>query len=185
MVRIGELDLRARGLDAAAVQTAALGPVSPDRSAVYARHTSHPSFRALGAFDGAALVGFAYGAACRPGQWWFDRLRAPLTAAGHADWAADAYAVTELHVLPAYQGRGLGLALVTGLLDGVAGSTALLSTYDTASRARRLYRRLGFTDLLTGFRFGASPQPYAVMAARLPLPGIEIRSIPDRGRVHA
>lgn len=172
MLQIAELDLRARGAEAAAVQSAALGPVSPDRVAVYARHTEHPDFRALGAFDGSALVGFAYGAACRPGQWWFDQLRAPLLAAGHSGWVADVYAVTELHVLPTHQGYGLGLHLVSALLDGVAQESALLSTYDVDGRARRLYRGLGFADLLTGFRFGASPQCYALMAAPLPLPGL-------------
>lgn len=170
MPTIAPLDLRARAAEAAAVQSAALGPVSPDRIAVYARHAAHPGFRAIGAFEGSALVGFAYGASCRPGQWWFDQIRVPLHAAGAGAWIADAYAVTELHVLPGYQGRGLGLGLLTHLLDGVANLTTLLSTYDLDTRARRLYRGLGFADLITGFRFGASPQVYALMAAPLPLP---------------
>lgn len=170
VLEIAELDLLERGAEAAAVQSAALGPVSPDRVAVYARHTTHPAFRAFGAFDGRELVGFAYGATCRPGQWWYDQIRAPLMAAGHANWVADPYAVTELHVLPACQGHGVGLELVSRLLSGVDQRSALLSTYDTDGRARRLYRGLGFADLLTGFRFGASVQGYALMAAPLPLP---------------
>ena len=47
--------------------------------------------------------------------------------------------------------------------------TAVLSTMDTNSPARRLYRSLGFTDLLTGYRFSGAPVPYAVMGAALPL----------------
>ncbi len=169
VVTIAALDLRAWAVDAAAVQSAALGPVSPDRIAVYARHVGHPGFRALGVFDGPTLVGFAYGAACRPGQWWFDQIRPALVSAGCSDWVSDAYAVTELHVLPGYHGRGLGLRLLTRLLAGVEQPTTLLSTYDHDTRARRLYRGLGFADLITGFRFGSSPQGYALMAAPLPL----------------
>jgi ribosomal protein S18 acetylase RimI-like enzyme len=180
MVTIAPLDLRARAIDAAAVQSAALGPVSPDRIAVYARHASHPGFRAFGAFEGAGLVGFAYGASCRPGQWWFDQIRSPLHAAGYGAWIDDAYAVTELHVLPAYHGRGLGLELLTRLLGGVENPTTLLSTYDHDTRARRLYRGLGFADLITGFRFGASPQGYALMAAPLPLPVRDAAADPAR-----
>ena len=45
----------------------------------------------------------------------------------------------------------------------------MLSTQDTESRARRLYRGVGFTDLLTGFRFSGAEPPYAVMGAALPL----------------
>jgi hypothetical protein len=48
--------------------------------------------------------------------------------------------------------------------------TALLSTRDADSPARRLYRGTGFVDLLTDFHFfpGGEP-PYAVMGAELPL----------------
>lgn len=170
VITIAPLDLRAFAVEAAAIQSAALGPVSPDRVAVYARHTAHPDFRAFGAFDDTALIGFVYGAACRPGQWWFDQISPALHAAGYTPWIADTYAVTELHVRPEYHGHGLGLALLTRLLSGVAQPTALLSTYDGDTRARRLYAGLGFVDLITGFRFGTSPQGYALMAAPLPLP---------------
>ena len=170
VITIAPLDLRAAAVDAAAVQSAALGPVSPDRVAVYARHADHPGFRAFGAFADTNLIGFVYGAACRTGQWWFDQISPSLRAAGHAPWIADPYAVTELHVRPEYHGCGLGLALLTQLLAGVENPTALLSTYDGDTRARRLYAGLGFVDLITGFRFGTSPQGYALMAAPLPLP---------------
>ena len=46
----------------------------------------------------------------------------------------------------------------------------MLSTQDADSPARRLYRSLGFADLLTGFIFPGGGPPYAVMGAALPLP---------------
>ena len=45
-----------------------------------------------------------------------------------------------------------------------------MSTQDTDSRARRLYRGLGFNDLVTGYRFPGTDPPYALMGATLPLP---------------
>jgi ribosomal protein S18 acetylase RimI-like enzyme len=172
-VAVGPLDLLERAEDAAAVQTRALGPVPGDRSLVFARHVRYPGFRAFGAFaplPGQPLVGFAYGAECERGQWWFDQIRMAIVAAGHGALLDGAYAVTELHVLPAYQGRGLGLALLRRLLDGLEHPHVVLSTYDAESRARALYRGLGFSDLVTGFRFPVQAQPYALMAAPLPLP---------------
>lgn len=167
--QIAPLDLLARVGEVAAVQTAALGPVPPDRAQVFTRHAAHPGFRAFGAFADGALVGFTYGGACRQGQWWYDQIRPALAMAGHRRWLVDPYAVTELHVLPSYHGHGLGLRLIHALLADVGAASALLSTYDAESRARRLYRGLGFVDLLTAFRFGGQVQPYAVLAAPLPL----------------
>jgi ribosomal protein S18 acetylase RimI-like enzyme len=169
-VAIDTLDLLDRAAEAASVQTAALGPVPGDRSVVFARHVCYPGYRAFGAYTGDELVGFAYGAECRRGQWWFDQIRPALVEAGYGERILRAYAVTELHVLPDYQGRGIGLRLLSTLLDGLPYPEVVLSTYDTESKARALYRGLGFADVVTGFRFPVQAQPYALMAAPLPLP---------------
>jgi len=73
-------------------------------------------------------------------------------------------------VAPDYQGRGVGAGVLLRLTSGRPERTALLSTRDADTPARRLYRGTGFTDLLTAFRFfpGGEP-PYAVMGAELPL----------------
>lgn len=168
-VTIAPLDLLDRSAEAAAVQTAALGPVPGDRSIVFARHVCYPGYRGFGAYTGDDLVGFAYGAECRRGQWWFDQIRPSLTEAGLGERILRAYAVTELHVLPDYQGHGIGLRLLTTLLAGLPYPEVVLSTYDAESRARALYRGLGFTDVVTGFRFPVQAQPYALMIASLPL----------------
>jgi GNAT superfamily N-acetyltransferase len=166
---VRRLDLAGRVDEAVAVQEAALGPVAPDRAGVFTRHTAYRGFRAFGAFDQDRLVGFCYGTACEPGQWWHDQIRPPLVRAGLERWLDGAYAVTELHVLPQYQGRGIGRELLTRLLAGLPYAGALLTTYDIDSRARTLYRHIGFVDLVTGFRFPMQDQPYALMGARLPL----------------
>jgi ribosomal protein S18 acetylase RimI-like enzyme len=179
-----------------AVYKAAMNP--PDRmlagrEAILARHAANPGFRALTAvlasggesWEGAGygipptaatprgvLAGFTYGFHGVPGQWWHDMVAGALAVSsegGASGWLADSFEVAELHVLPAYQGAGIGRELLMRLTSGRPEHTAVLSTADTESRARRLYRGVGFTDLLTGFRFSGAEPPYAVMGARLPL----------------
>jgi GNAT superfamily N-acetyltransferase len=132
------------------------------------------------------LAGFTYGFHGAPGQWWHDVVAGalalsfasasrapsayPAPGAGVA-WLDDSFEVAELHVRPAYQGMGIGRELLLRLTSGRPERTAVLSTADAESRARRLYRGVGFIDLLTGFRFSGGEPPYAVMGARLPLRG--------------
>ena len=145
------------------------------RRPIMAGHAANPGFRALAATDETGEpVGFGYGFHGAAGQWWHDTVSRGLTAsrgaAAAAAWLDDSFEVAELHVVPAWQGRGIGAGVLLRLTSGRPERTALLSTRDAESPARRLYRGAGFTDLLTAFRFypGSEP-PYAVMGAELPL----------------
>jgi ribosomal protein S18 acetylase RimI-like enzyme len=82
---------------------------------------------------------------------------------------ADYFELTELHVRPDAQGRGIGKALLTELLSRVDAPRALLSTPEGPTRAWRLYRRLGFTDLLRHYHFTGDSRDFAVLARTLPL----------------
>jgi GNAT superfamily N-acetyltransferase len=121
------------------------------------------------------LVGFAYGFHGSGGQWWHDVVRRAATSVLGAraadDWFDDSLEIAEVHVLPGYQGRGTGLAMMLRLTAGRPERSAVLSTMDANTKARRLYHGLGFTDLLTGFEFPGTDLPYAIMGAPLPLPG--------------
>jgi ribosomal protein S18 acetylase RimI-like enzyme len=134
--------------------------------------------------DGARplLVGFTYGFHGSGGQWWHDVVRRAATSTLGArtadDWLDDSLEIAEVHVRPGYQGRGTGLAMMLRLTAGRPERAAVLSTMDANTRARRLYRGLGFTDLLTGFEFPGTDLPYAIMGAPLPLPG----AAPDSAR---
>ncbi len=173
-----------------AVYAAAMGPDPeqlPGRRSTMERHASYRGFRALavtadapGPADGPGrhgspgrIVGFSYGFSGADGQWWHDVVAAALTArtgaAVAAAWLAGSLEVAEVHVHPDFHRRGIGRSLVLGLADGRKERTAVLSTQDADSPARRLYRGLGFADLLTGFSFPGSAVPYAVMGAALPL----------------
>ncbi|HEY9242557.1 MAG TPA: GNAT family N-acetyltransferase [Streptosporangiaceae bacterium] len=157
----------------------------PGRRAIMERHTQFPSFRAVvvlapGTGDGPPpgsvrlpIIAFSYGFHGADGQWWHDLVRSALTRMGGYDlaqtWLGDSFEVAEVHVHPDYQGRGIGRRMVPALLHPRLERTALLSTQDADTRARRLYRGLGFGDLLTGYRFPGTDPPYAVMGAVLPL----------------
>ncbi|CAM5599284.1 Ribosomal protein S18 acetylase RimI-like enzyme OS=Streptomyces violarus OX=67380 GN=FHS41_006980 PE=4 SV=1 [Streptomyces violarus] len=94
----------------------------------------------------------------------------PYLRANHHDhWLDDAFVITELHVHPAHQNRGIGRSLITTITDGAAEPRSILSAIDTESPARALYRSLGYRDLARQVLFPSAPKPYAVMGAPLPL----------------
>jgi ribosomal protein S18 acetylase RimI-like enzyme len=164
---------------AVAVYAAAMQPPPgflPGRRSTMIGHTVNAGFRALLATEDetGTVAGFSYGFHGAPGQWWHDTVaRALVTAHGGGAataWLEDSFEVAELHVRPEYQGDGIGAGLLQRLTSGRPERTALLSTRDADTPARRLYRGSGFTDLLTEFVFFPSADPpYAVMGAELPL----------------
>jgi ribosomal protein S18 acetylase RimI-like enzyme len=170
-----------------AVYAAAMRPppeLLPGRKSIMAGHAVNPGFRAIAVIDDGSgdPVGFGYGFRGVPGQWWHNTVRNALMASRGAaiasGWMDDSFEVAELHVAPPHQGQGTGANVLLRLTSGRPERTALLSTRDADSPARRLYRGTGFVDLLTEFQFfpGGEP-PYAVMGAELPL-----RNRPGRPR---
>jgi ribosomal protein S18 acetylase RimI-like enzyme len=180
---VGELtrtDFLAALEQLAAIYGAAMGAHAdelPSRIAIMERHAGNPGFRALvvSSPDHPGPVAFSYGFRGSPGQWWHDVVRAGLGAAAGwqaaAGWLDDVMEVAEVHVDPAYQARGIGRRMLLELTRDRPERTALLSTRDALTPARRLYRSLGFTDLLTDFVFPGGGPPYAVLGAVLPLAG--------------
>lgn len=137
-------------------------------------HLRRPQFRAVATLDDAdRLVGFAYGYHSQQGQWWHEQVREALTEDDRQRWLSYAFEIVELHVRPQVQGHGLGEAQLRALLDGASGRVALLSTPEadeSASRAWRLYRRAGFTDVVRQLMFPGDPRPFAVLGRDLPMP---------------
>ena len=164
----------------------------PGRMAIMERHAAYPAFRAVvatvpvkpepgpgpgpdtgAADDHSAAIGFAYGFHGSAGQWWHDVVRQSVAARHGSDaagrWLGDSFEFAEVHVRPVYQGRGTGRAMMHRLAAGRPERTAVLSTPDGQTRARRLYYSLGFADLLPAFIFPGAGPPYAIMGALLPL----------------
>lgn len=127
--------------------------------------------------DAAPLLGIAYGYCGAPDQWWQRQVVAGLHRAGVApdeinQLMSNYFELTELHIHPRAQGRGLGEALARCLLAGRGEAKVLLSTPEIigeANRAWRLYRRLGFTDVIRGYHFAGDPRAFAILGRALPL----------------
>lgn len=125
----------------------------------------------------APLLGVAYGYPGAPGQWWQQQVVLGLQREGSqpaeiARLMNSYFELTELHIHPRAQGRGLGEALARRLLSGRAEKNVLLSTPESngeANRAWRLYRRLGFTDVIRGYHFAGDPRAFAILGRELPL----------------
>jgi len=169
----------------AAVYAAAMRPQPdqlPGRRVNMDRHAGYPGFRALtvAADPGGPVIAFSYGFRGAAGQWWHDVVSTGIRAAWGAPlaaaWMDYTMEIAEVHVHPAHQGRGIGRAMLGTLTAGRAERTAVLSTMDADTPARRLYRGLGFTDLLTRYVFPGDSPPYAVMGAVLPLR--DVRGLP-------
>ena len=164
--------------DLVAIYAAAMGAGPdelPSRRAIMERHAANPGFRALIVTSGdpAQIVAFTYGFRGMPGQWWHDVVRAGIVARSGqptaATWLDYVLEIAEVHVHPDFQARGIGRLMMLALTAGRPERTALLSTRDAETPARRLYHSLGFVDLLTEFLFPGGGPAYAVMGAMLPL----------------
>ncbi|MGI9008069.1 MAG: GNAT family N-acetyltransferase [Streptosporangiaceae bacterium] len=185
---LGEIDVM---LDIYADAMDADAGLLPGRRELMRRHAGYPGFRALQVIAAPAgigprdrVLGFSYGFHGESGQWWYDAVASVLSRtlgpelAGQ--WLADSLEVAEVHVRSGQQRGGLGTRMLTALTAGRTERTAMLSTPDRDTTARRLYRRLGFADLVTGYSFPGGSPPYAVMGAVLPLRDLAVPVRPPR-----
>jgi GNAT superfamily N-acetyltransferase len=187
-VVVSPCDLAPRVDEALAVQAVAFG-LGPDevaiRRQIVLRHLGCAGARALGAFgEDGRLVGFVYGLPNDRSHWWSSVVQPYLRAQGNEDWLDGSFVITELHVLPGFQNRGVGRRLITGITDTATEPRSILSAIDGESPARHLYRSLGYRDLARPVHFPSATRPYAVMGAPLPLrrPGAAHHPEPADGR---
>ncbi len=160
------------------------------RAAMWLEHIGRRGWQAVAAVEGAAgqeadadelgnapLLGVAYGYPGAPGQWWQQQVVLGLQRGGSPPQAIaqlmnSYFELTELHIHPRAQGNGLGEALTRRLLAGRGENNVLLSTPETngePNRAWRLYRRLGFTDVIRRYHFAGDPREFAILGRALPL----------------
>lgn len=161
------------------------------RAALWLEHTRRAGWKCVAAVEAgradgdhpaaelldAPLLGIAYGYSGAPDQWWQQQVVSGLQRVGAspvhiAELMSSYFELTELHIEPRAQGQGLGEALTRRLLTGRDESHVLLSTPEIngeANRAWRLYRRLGFTDVIRAYHFAGDPRPFAILGRPLPL----------------
>lgn len=185
-IELVPLDLRARAGELRRVQdlTVPKPPaVAAQRAAWQLTYAERRGFAGFAAVDpdadpavgapadgGSPLVGFVFGTTSRPGSWWDTYTRPAAQEFGHAEVLDEALEVVELHVVPAYQGRGIGRALLRTLMNGRDEPWAALTVLADNHRAWGLYTSLGFTELSKPFHFPGHERPYLLMGRPLPVP---------------
>jgi ribosomal protein S18 acetylase RimI-like enzyme len=170
-------ELRERLPEALAVYVTAMRyprGTAEQRAPMWLAHMLRPGWRCVAALDANdTVLGVSYGYQGAAGQWWHEQVRRGLLTSARADvvdtWLGDYFELTELHVLPDAQSRGIGEGLLRRLLGGVQAGTTLLSTPEGPTKAWRLYRRVGFQDVLRHYLFAGDPRPFAVLGRTLPL----------------
>lgn len=174
-IEVTPLDLEDQIEQVLSVMAAAFGLTehgSRERAQIVRRHAARPGLVTVGATTGdGRLAGFCYGFPSDDSAWWERQIRPHLARAGTAGWLDnETFELTELHVHPDHQGRGLGRRLITTVLSRSDLPKALLSVRAGENPARRLYRSLGFADVTPPFFFGPGQPAYTVMGAAL-VPG--------------
>lgn len=167
--------------------------ITAGRLQAWATQQKQPHFQAVAAilhpqdiavedalFDSSCpLIGICYCHSGEPTQWWYQQVRAGMARTGWkipvVNRIMSSYAeLAELHVLPGHQGHGLGRRMLEIMLQGRTENVVMLSTPEVpqeSNRAWRLYRSLGFVDVLRHFYFDGDSRPFAVLGLQLP-PGL-------------
>jgi GNAT superfamily N-acetyltransferase len=181
VVAVSPTELRNRLKEAMSIYVSAMGypPSSGEQRGVHAlKHADYDSFRCRAALsETGQMLAFGYGYRSLPGQWWHDLVQRAVGPAG-AGWLDHAFELSELHVAPDVQGRGVGERVLRALADGLPDHTMVLSTPEGENRAWRLYRRLGFVDLARNHLFPGDNRPFGVLGGVLPFaePGADAAS---------
>jgi ribosomal protein S18 acetylase RimI-like enzyme len=194
LIELSPSDMQRRLGDALAVYVDAMRyphGTEDQRASMWLEHTRRRGWKAVaavevpddttdlsaGALAAAPMLGVAYGYCGAPDQWWQQQVVAGLHRVGADstqinELMTSYFELTELHIAPRAQGRGLGEALARRLLADRGEAHVLLSTPEIngeTNRAWRLYRRLGFNDIIRGYHFAGDPRAFAILGRALPL----------------
>jgi ribosomal protein S18 acetylase RimI-like enzyme len=192
LIDLSPNDMQSRLGDALAIYVGAMRyprGTEEQRASMWLEHTRRLGWKAVAAVEtagpaddpatlaAAPMLGIAYGYSGAPDQWWQQQVVQGLERAGTdpariTDLMTSYFELTELHIDPRAQGRGLGEALTRRLLNERGESHVLLSTPEIngeSNRAWRLYRRLGFADVIRDYHFAGDPRPFAILGRSLPL----------------
>ena len=184
ITRLDAADFRDRLPEALGVYVEAMGyppQVIRTRAAAWLEHSRRDGWSGYAAFEAprrrlfgpttGPLVAICYGYHGSPGQWWYGQVAEGLRPRG-LELPGDYVELTELHVSPAHQGNGIGREMLRRFLAERPEGTVMLSTpevEDEDNGAWKLYRSLGFGDVLRDHRFDGDARPFAVLSRPLPL----------------
>ncbi|MGY4967449.1 GNAT family N-acetyltransferase [Streptomyces sp. 900105245] len=151
--------------DGFATSSAASVPVLLERS-------RRINARCFGVSISGKLVGFCYGMKCEERDFWTQCLHRHLTCQRKDKWLSESLIVAEVHVLPPYQGRGIGGKLLSALCRESPYPRSVLTVAEGNVKAQRLYTSLGFVNLSDSFDFPGHPVRLLAMGAEHPLLGL-------------
>lgn len=142
------------------------GPAGHDASLTELR--TDPTFGIAVARRGGEVIGFAYGHRLPVDHKWWADFPDPLPSDVTAEWPGRTFALDDFAVAPGERGRGIGLAVLSALLDTREEHRAVLSVQPTAVRAHEFYRRTGWNCLgLKGPVPGATPPSWLIFVRDL------------------
>jgi GNAT superfamily N-acetyltransferase len=113
------------------------------------------------------IVGFAYGYANTPGQWWHKEVAKAAEPEIVAKWLLGSFRLVEIAVTPRAQGQGVGGLLHDHLLSGLPYRKAVLSTVAAETNAHWMYQKRGWVVLLEEIFFPGVGRPYRIMGLEL------------------
>ena len=82
------------------------------RQAVWDRHSARDGFRVARAYDGDALIGFAYGYTGQHGQWWTDNAQEVLDPPVAGTWLGGHFELVSIGVVASARRRAVGRSLM-------------------------------------------------------------------------
>lgn len=101
-------------------------------------------FRLVTARAGEEVVAFVYGFLLPAGSRWWQGLADPVDENFAAETGARTFVVIDYGVLPAWRGKGIGRAVMDGLLAGSGAERASLSVQPKAVETLAIYRHWGW-----------------------------------------
>ncbi|MGG2933003.1 GNAT family N-acetyltransferase [Bacillus pacificus] len=132
------------------------------------RHIEYTGFKGIVAInDENEVVGFTYGYRSLEGQYYNQLMREALNLEQVEEWLQDCFEFVELAVHPQYRNEGLGTTLHNKLLEGISNRTSILTTQINNKKARSLYERLDWVDVLEAFHPNKNDIPYIIMGKTL------------------
>ncbi len=132
------------------------------------RHIEYPNFKGIVAInEEKEVVGFTYGYRSLEGQYYNQLMREALHLEQVNHWLQDCFEFVELAVDPKYRNEGLGTRLHNELLEGISNRMGILTTQINNQKARSLYERLGWVDVLEPFHPSKNDVPYVIMGKNL------------------
>jgi GNAT superfamily N-acetyltransferase len=135
----------------------------------FPRHVHEEGFRLVVARQELRkrIVGFAYGYANTPDQFWYEQVAKAVEPRTVKEWLVGSFRLVEMAVAPEAQGQGAGGLLHDRLLRGVPYQRAVLSTIAAETNAYGLYRKRGWRVLLDDLAFPGVARRYRIMGLEL------------------